>query len=143
MGLFADFLVATPEEALRYPADYEARGTFERQHIEGPTCLALGLLWADLLDDAWSASTHRLDAVAETGPHDGGIWQLKGFPAAFLEAVDTVPAARLDVALARWLARDDMAGWTPAAGREFFGELQALERSARAQGKGLYLYFED
>ena len=153
MGIIADFFVATPEEAMRYPLSDELedddwdegddepepwvdpRESLERLQLKSITGLDMGLLWADLVDVPWDVHKHMLDTVA----HDGE-WGIDVFPAEFVELLVSVPAARTDPALARWGEREEMARWDKDDIRQFFGQLQALARSAKAQGKGVYLY---
>ncbi len=155
MSMIADFIVATPEEALAYAGRFddlesddeddeasvaaedrlEQLEAIERLEMNGLTGLTMGLLWADLLGVPWDVHAHMPRTVA-----GGESWLLDQLEPPLLDAVVSVPAGRVEPALAAWLSREDMRGWALEPAREFLVDLQALARSARAQGKGVYLF---
>ena len=155
MSMIADFIVATPEEALAYAGRFDDLESYdeddeasvaaedrleqleaiERLQMNGLTGLAMGLLWADLLGVPWDVRTHMPRTVGS-----GENWLLDHLEPPLLDAVVSVPDGRVGPALDAWLSREDMRGWEAELAREFFVDLQALARSARAQGKGVYLF---
>ena len=160
MGIIADILVATPEEVARYvqpepdfdedddeawteegeAAWVDPRAGIERLESKGFTTLEMGFLWADLLGVPWDVDKHLLRHHAHASEEDGGTWSTEIFPDELVDAIVTVPAARLESALALWHAREELRRARIDDLRAFFGELQTLARSAKVQGKGLYLY---
>ena len=144
MGMIADFFVATPAEAQRYASmdedDWEASRALERLEAKGFTCLSMGMLEADLLGVDWDVDKHMLANFAHPDPESEEVWAVDVFSPGYVSLLVDTPEARVQAALATWRAREEMAGLSEAFAREFMGNLRRLAASARAQGKGLYLY---
>src|SRR5262245_33168458 len=82
MGLLSDFVVATPEDVLRYESLLQdgkllPPDRFRRAECKNFTPLAVQMLWAILRHEEWDVRRHRLEHVYHTG--EGGSW-LERFP---------------------------------------------------------------
>lgn len=134
MGLIADFIVATPDEAARYPVD-----GLERLQATSLTSLEIEVLWALLIGEPWSAGRHMLEEVESDG--DEGPWLMR-FPAPLVDKLAALSPAAVDLGAATWAATDEMRGSTTEVTAYLIRELQVLARSVQRQApsRALFLY---
>ena len=133
MGLMSDFIVATPEEAARYPDGDLAC----RLQSTGFTGLELGALWALLAGEPWDVHRHTLELVGDHGRE--GPWLMR-FPAPLIAQLAALSPVAVAPVAAAWVATEATDGFEEAGAVELIRELQALARNALMQAPARTLY---
>jgi hypothetical protein len=140
MGLLADFVVATREDALQYPAHFECEnplppGRFQIAAYKNFTDLSLGKLWAALCDEEWRADRHKLELLGE--PREEGPWLFR-FPTEFVHLLSSMNGAAIDRLAEVW--EDKEAPGKVNELKPVLRDLRYLAGEARLVGKSLYLW---
>jgi hypothetical protein len=140
VGILADFVVATPEDALEY-------GTLMRQGSPVPpdrilraeyrdfTNLEVEVLWAILRDEEWDAERHGLEQVL---PGDGEEW-LFHFPDELVHLISALDEAAIEDVADVW-GRDEEVSSNRDELMPVLRDLKKLAVQARQRHRGLYLW---
>src|SRR5262249_41495250 len=141
MGILADFVVASPVDALNYesqvmsgqplPAD-----RFERFESGGLTYLAMEMLWADLRHESWDVGHYDLEMVYLE--EDGGSWLFR-FPDELVKLLSLLDHAAARQAADLW-SRHEEVGGEPAVLQELLLNLKRLSARALETERSLYLW---
>lgn len=143
MNNFADFFVATSEEALRYAlrvsapdGGKEIHSALEPSEYMGITSSDLVSLWAFLAGEPRDASTHTLE-VRHFEKFGGAM--LITFSAELTSLLADAPPQRLKDASDHWAKPDEM-DCTPAEVLPILSNLQSLSRRAIMGNRSVYLW---
>jgi hypothetical protein len=141
MGILADFIVASPEDALRYEEIAESDalpppGRLDRVEYGGFTPLEPEFLWAVLRQEPWDPERHGLEEVQIT---DGGESWLFRFPDEFTQLIAGMDEATLRRAGEAWAATEQL-NCDPEDLEPVLRDLKRLAELARASSRGLYLW---
>ena len=141
MGLIADFVVATPQDAIRYESLLQEGKAvpperYARAEYKNFTPLALGMLWAILSHEAWNGERHQFHDISHTG--NGKTWLLR-FPDEFVTLLATFDAASDDQIAAAWIATGEVRG-THDNLKSVLRDLKHLAIRTRDGGRYLYLW---
>ena len=141
MGLLADFLVATPEDALQY-ASLIREGKpvppnrFERAMYKNFTPLAMGMLWATLQNVKWEVRRHRLEHVYHT---EGGQSWLQRFPVDFVRLISALDEKAVTRTADAWATAEEVPGNSDEL-QPVLLDLKRLAIEAQKSGRDLYLW---
>jgi hypothetical protein len=138
VGLIADFVVATPEDALQYASLLDdgkplPRDRFQRAEYKNITPLALGMLWAILRHEPWNVRRHWLEHVSHT--EDGERWLFR-FPDELVHRLSALNEADQSRIADAWLRTKEVRGEL----RPILRDLQRLATQTEMTGKSLYLW---
>ena len=141
MGLLADFIVASPADALQYRSLLEERSPippdrFERAEYKNITPLALGMLWAILRDEKWEVGRHCLENVYHT---QGGNNWLERFPDELVDLISALDEEEASRAADAWSRTGEIWG-SPDELKPLLADLKNLAIQARRSDRGLYLW---
>jgi hypothetical protein len=141
MGLIADFVVASPSDALLYASFVGAENTvpkerFERFQWKNYTSLALELLWAVLCNEKWDVKRHKLETVSIA---DHGESWLFRFPDKFVILIAHLDDSAIKRVAAVWSNNDEVPG-CGSDNEPVLLDLRRLASSAHINGRGLYLW---
>jgi hypothetical protein len=132
MGLLTELFIDDEVGAKSY--DAESAANVEGAQLGGLTALEFETLWAILEGDDWDPEKHALPAVSvgeESWTHQ--------FPAAYVEKLHQLDSSAITSAAAAWAATEEVSA-TPEEMSPVIEQLVALARSARKQGKGLFVW---
>jgi hypothetical protein len=140
VGLLADFIVSTPEDALQYESLFRSGEAippdrFQRAEYKNFTTLSLEILWAILRHKQWDAKRHLLEHVYHTG--EGESW-LDRFPDDLVHRLSALNEADLNQAADAWQCRE-----VPGNADELLPvlcDLKQLAIQAEMHGRNLYLW---
>ena len=140
MGL-ADFVVATPEDALQYESLLEDEkplppDRFQRAEYKNFTSLALEMLWAILRHEEWDVRRHRLEHVSHR--EDGGTC-LDRFPDELVHLISALNEATESRVADAWARAEEVPGNSDEL-RPVLRDLKHLATAAQASGRSLYLW---
>jgi len=143
MGILADILVASEQDALAYDAQLELR----RSPVSGVTVvyyksftgLEFGTLWALAVGEPFEVRRHKLRHISHGD--DGERW-LEAFPAELVAVLSAIPDADVPSLAARWAATDELklSQMLPEHVEPVIRDLHRLAALAQAEGKGVYLW---
>jgi hypothetical protein len=141
MGLLADFIVATPEDALRYEALMMGEeplppDRFQRAEYKGFTSLALEVLWAALDNGEWDPKKHELDHI-NTGSDESLLCR---FPDALTLSLSQMDDAAIHRVAQIWIRAEQVPGDDAEELEPVLRDLRHLAAQARQSGKSLYLW---
>ena len=110
MGLLADFVVATPEDALKYESFLEhgnwvPADRFRRAQYKNFTPLALGFLSAILRHEKWDVERHGLEDVS----HTDETW-LQRFPEELVNLISMLDEAAANRVADAWAQNKEVPG---------------------------------
>jgi hypothetical protein len=140
MGLLANFIVATREDALKYDTHLESEsplppGRFQIAAYKNFTDLALGKLWAALCDEEWRVDRHRLEYMGD--PREEGTWLFR-FPTEFVHLLSSMNGDGMDRIAGAWMSEE-----VPGNADELkpvLRDLRYLAGEARLADKNLFLW---
>ena len=141
MGLLSDFVVATPEDALRYESLLQdgkplPPDRFWRAEWKNFTPLALQMLWAILRDEEWDLGRHQLEHVHHTG--EGESW-LERFPDELVHLISALDEATEGRVADTWARSAEVPGDSDEL-RPVLRDLKHLATDAQTSGRSLYLW---
>jgi hypothetical protein len=141
MGLLADFVVASPSDALQYASLMREGNSlpahrFESCEYKNYTPLSLGLLWALLANEKWDAKRHKLETVTIA---DGGHTWLLRFPDEFAKLIVEIDERKIQRIAYTWADDDDVPG-DGADNEPVIEDLKRLAIQAQIKGHNLYLW---
>lgn len=139
MGLIADFIVASPDDALRYrvllgrplPPD-----RYELAEYKNFTTLALEKLWALLLGEEWDVDRHRLETIAIW--ENGEQWLFR-FPEEFVHLLSGLDPSVMRRTAQAWVDPREVPGNADELMPVLY-DFRRLATQARQKNKGLYLW---
>ena len=141
MGLLADFVVASPSDALQY-ASFVGAGDalpaerFERCEYKNYTNLSLDLLWALLCNEKGDAKQHTLETVSIG---DRGESWLFRFPDKFVNLIATLDVGAIKRVADAWADHADVPG-DGGDNEPVLLDLKRLAVHAQTNGRSLYLW---
>jgi hypothetical protein len=140
MGLLADFVAASPSDALKYASFINAgeavpRERFERCEYKNYTPLALGQLWAILSNEQWDARRHALEAVSIG--EQGETWLFR-FPDVFVGLIADLEDAAIKTTAQSWSDSEEVPGGVDD-NEPVLIDLIRLAKYAQSSGRNLYL----
>jgi hypothetical protein len=143
LGIFSDFFIADPDEALRYANRIDdADGGEEIERLLNPfqykgiTALEIGTLWAILEGKAWEVKKHM--PVDVYFGEEGESW-LYSFPDALTKLLASADEDALASASVQW-AKTEEIDCAPAELMPLLNDLRSLARHAVSNGKSVYLW---
>jgi hypothetical protein len=141
VGLLADFVVATPEDALQYaPLVQNGKPVppdrFQRARYKNFTPLAVEMLWAILRHEQWDVRHHRLEHVSHT---EGGESWLERFPDELVHRLSALNEADQNLVADAWARAKEVPGNTDEL-RPVLRDLRHLAAQAETSGRSLYLW---
>lgn len=139
MGLLADFVVATPEDAFQYESFLEHSNQvppdrFRRAQYKNFTPLALGLLWAILRHEKWDVERHGLEDVS----HTDETW-LQRFPEELVNLISMLDEAAASSVADAWAQNKEVPGNSNEL-EPVLLDLKHLAIQAQKSGQSLYLW---
>jgi hypothetical protein len=142
MGLLADFVVASPSDALKH-ASFVGAGDalpaerFERCEYKNYTSLSLELLWALLLcNEKWDAKRHKLETVSIAD--GGGSWLFR-FPDEFVNLIADLDVGATNRVADTWADHAEVPG-DGVDNEPVLLDLKRLAVHAQTNGRNLYLW---
>jgi hypothetical protein len=132
MGLLTDLFIDDEQGAKNY--DAESAGRVEGAQLGGLTALEFETLGAILEGEDWDPEKHALPEIG--GGEESWIHQ---FPAAYVNKLQQLDSSGITSAATAWAATEEISA-TPEEMSPVIEQLVALARSARKQGKGLFVW---
>jgi hypothetical protein len=139
VGLIADFVVATPDDALQYESLVQGPrplppDCFERAEYKNFTPLALEMLWAILQHEKWDSRRHSLDHVF----HTDETWLMR-FPDELVNLISLLDEATATRAADIWARAKEVPGNSDEL-KPVLRDLKHLAIQAQKSGRSLYLW---
>lgn len=141
VGLLADFIVATPEDALQYESHVNkgqpiSPDRYERAEYKNFTPLSVQMLWAVLRQEQWHVERHRLEHIYHT---EDGASLLDRFPDELVHRLSALNEAVQSQVADAWARHEEVPGRSEDL-RPVLRDLQRLAMQALTGGRGLYLW---
>jgi hypothetical protein len=138
MGQVADFIVATPDEAMLYAQSGGSLTTIERSEWKNYSSLSIDVLCAVLrgqkVHDEIDLSTENIQFFA-----DGSEW-LYCFPDDYIDLIADVDVRKVSEIASTWASSEDVPGDEGVDHEPALLELRTLAISAKSSNRGLFLW---
>jgi hypothetical protein len=141
VGLLADFIVATPEDALQYESRVHngepiPPDRYQRAEYKNFMPLSVEMLWALLRREHWDARHHRLEHVYHA---EGGESLLERFPDELVHRLSALNETDQSQVADAWARNKEVPGSSEEL-RPVLRDLHHLAFQALTTGMGLYLW---
>jgi hypothetical protein len=141
VGILADFIVATPEDALQYESRVYSRqpippDRYQQAEYKNFTPLSVQMLWAILRQEQWNVRRHRLEHIHHA---EGGESLLDRFPDELVHRISALSEADQSQIADAWARNKEVPGSSEEL-QPVLRDLHHLAIQALTTSKGLYLW---
>lgn len=143
MGLLADFIVASLDDAQEYASAATSGGNIAhleqrilRSEWKNYTDLSLGALWAILRGETFTVERHHLEIISIAPNHESWLFR---FPNDFVDRLASLEETEVSRLATMWTESEEVPG-ADADNKPALLELQRLAHTAKSQNRCLLLW---